>query len=328
MALQQFAMSFNRLLVLFWFAFVDVCLSGLAAQAGQAAMTDSARVAQQIAEKRMQDSVHRLQDSLQMQWVKGPDPAGPNLFLDSLREVLLIKNADALGWATGSSGERNDKDIPDRKVTREKWVLLVIGCLLLLFAVLKRAFSQEMYAIIQAFFSNRALVQISKEDNLFTSWPFVFLYGLFGFTIGMFMYLAASYYTGNSTPDGLQVYLTYTFLVLTLFALKIAVTRFVGFIFGVQRVVREYISILYLSYFNAALLFLPLVLALSLVTTDQLHTLLLVAFLLFVVMLAFQLLRAANSILNTYRLSKFYLFIYLCTLEIAPVLILIKVLGV
>lgn len=321
-------MCFNRLFVLFCFVFFAGQPSGSAAQVRPVAMTDSARVAREAAEKRAQDSIHRIQDSLQIQWVRAPDPSGPNLFLDSLREVLLIKNGDALGWAIGKASERYGKGVPGLKVVRERWVLLVIGCLLLLFAVLKKAFGQEVYAIVQAFFSNRALLQISKEDNLFTSWPFVFLYVLFGFTIGLFMYLAASYYEGSSAQHGLQAYLTYTFLILTLFALKIVVTRFIGFIFGIQRVVREYVSILYLSYFNAALLFLPLVLALSLVTTNQLHTVLITAFLLFVVMLMLQLLRAANSILNTYRLSKFYLFIYLCTLEIAPVLILIKVLGV
>ncbi len=290
--------------------------------------SDSVKLIKRIAEKRALDSVKRLQDSLQFLWVKHPDPQRTNLFLDSLRDVLLIKKADAVRWALTAGSGMNGKHAGEvLKVTRDRWVLLVIGGLLLFFAILRRAFANEVYAIAQAFFSNRTLGQINKEDNLFTSWAFVFLYVLFGFTIGMFMFLAGSYYTPDGHSHQINEYLTYTFLVLLLFTLKIVITRVIGFIFGVQRLVREYVSILYLSYFNAALLFLPLVLVLCLVPQSQMYICLVLAMVLFVLMLVFQLFRAASSILNTYRFSKFYLFIYLCTLEIGPVLVLIKVLG-
>ncbi|SEM97767.1 protein of unknown function [bacterium A37T11] len=290
--------------------------------------TDSIRQARKLTEKRIQDSISRIQDSLQFLWVKAPDPNRTNLFLDSLRDTLQIKEVKVLKWALNTKNGMVSDVKEQIKPKRERWILLVIGGLLLFFAILKHTFSNEVMAIAEAFFSNRTLGQINKEDNLFTSWAFVFLYILFGFTIGMFMFLAGAYYKPGVGGHRINEYLSYTFFVLLLFTLKIIITRLIGFIFGIQRLVREYVSILYLSYFNAALLFLPLVMVLSLVPQRQMYTCLLLAMALFVIMLVFQLFRATRSILNTYRFSKFYLFIYLCTLEIGPVLVLIKVLGV
>ncbi|RZL42373.1 MAG: DUF4271 domain-containing protein, partial [Pedobacter sp.] len=73
----------------------------------------------------------------------------------------------------------------------ETWVLAFVVFLLLLFAILKQNFSKQLSAIVQSFFSNRALSNLNKEDNLFTSWPFLLLFIQFGFTIGMFFYLVA-----------------------------------------------------------------------------------------------------------------------------------------
>ena len=71
------------------------------------------------------------------------------------------------------------------------WVLGVIALLLVLFASLKISFSKQLQTIVQSFFSNRILNNLNKEDNLFTSWPFLLLFVQFGFTIGLFFYLVA-----------------------------------------------------------------------------------------------------------------------------------------
>src|SRR5690606_28792478 len=115
-------------------------------------------------------------------------------------------------------------------------------------------------SIIQAFYNDRMLLQVNKEDTLYSSWPFVFLYILFGFAVGLFIYLCNVHYTGVSYHNGIERFLGISLFVMALFILKIIATRLLGFIFDLQRVVREYVSILYLSYFNAALVFLPIVL--------------------------------------------------------------------
>src|SRR5690606_30846642 len=76
----------------------------------------------------------------------------------------------------------------------ELWVLAFVGLLLFVFALLKNSFSKQLHSIVQSFFSNRVLNNLNKEDNLFTSWPFLLLFIQFGFTIGLFFYLVTQYY--------------------------------------------------------------------------------------------------------------------------------------
>ena len=106
------------------------------------------------------------------------------------------------------------------------------------------------------------------------------------------------------------------------------VLQFIGFVFDVNKVVGEYISILYLTYFNIAFVFLPLTLCFCLLSAQFAPYILIVAFILVVVIFIWQYLRSSVNIISNFRFHKFYLFIYLCALEICPILILIKALNI
>jgi hypothetical protein len=289
-------------------------------------LDDSVRQAQLAEKKRLADSIARVQDSLTMQYIGLPDPGRPNQFADSLRKLIVVENGDFMGWLTFVRTLEKDVQPDAEKTVRDQWIIAAIGLLLLLLGIVRIAFPNEVLSIIQAFYNDRMLLQINKEDTLYSSWPFVFLYIVFGFAVGLFLYLCNWYYTPGGNNNGVADFLAISFFVMLLFILKIIVTRFLGFVFDLRRVVREYVSILYLSYFNAALVFLPVVLVLSLVPHD--HTVWIIPLSLIIVfgLFIFRFAKTANNLLTNHRFSKFYLFMYLCCLEIAPVLILVKVL--
>ena len=293
----------------------------------QWAVQDSIRQAQIIEKKRIADSIKYAQDSLTMLYIGLPDPHRPNQFADSLRALLVVEKGDFIRWLifAKSVEEHTEKDI--EKASRKQWVLGVIGLLLLLLGIVRAAFPNEVTSIVQAFYNDRMLLQINKEDTLYSSWPFVFLYILFGFATGLFIYQYNLYYLGNKGNDNPETFLGISIFIMLLFVLKIVVTRFLGFIFDIQRIIREYVSILYLSYFNAALVFLPIVLILSLIPLNHMYWVIPLALFIVCCLFIFRFAKTANNVLVSYRFSKFYLFMYLCCLEIAPILILIKVLG-
>lgn len=272
------------------------------------------------------DSLKAVGDSLSMLWIKAPDPNRPNRFVDSLINLYKVENFNFSAWV---------KKFPQKSIhfnegrprhTGETWVIGVIVVLVLFFAILKNAFSKELASIVQSFYNNRTLHQINKEDNLFSSWPFLFLYLLFGLTIGMFLYLSGKYFQLEYNYKGFEWFLILSAVVISLFTLKIIVLKVLGFFFGVQRLVKEYTTILYLSYFNAALIFLPLVIAYSLTPNRYAGAFSYVALACIILVFVIQFLRVGSNILTHYNFSKFYLFLYLCALEICPVLILIKAL--
>ncbi|WP_423146944.1 DUF4271 domain-containing protein [Rubrolithibacter danxiaensis] len=276
--------------------------------------------------KAVQDSLKAIADSVSMVWIKRPDPNRPNQFVDSLVQLHTVKNWDFKSWAKKFPLKPNRLKEGRIRSKGEQWFLGFVVFLLLFFAILKQTFSKELSLILESFYSNRVLGQINKEGNLFSSWSFLFLYILFGFTIGAFLYLCGKYFELTYFLGGFQWLLTVSLLVIGLFTFKIAILRLIGFIFDIRKLVKEYATVLFLSYFNAAILFLPLVVAFSLTPFRFAQIYIYIAIVTVVLIFFIQFLRAGTIILSNYRFPKVYLFLYICTLEICPLVILIKAL--
>ncbi|RZJ79457.1 MAG: DUF4271 domain-containing protein [Flavobacterium sp.] len=251
-------------------------------------------------------------------------------WLDSLNngygfEVFSLQKLISLA---NNSYEKIDYQYGNLLPKGDVWVLAIIGFLLVLFAILKNTFGKQLSAVVQSFYSNRALTNLNKEDNLVTSWSFLLLFIQFGFTIGMFFYLTAQY---RGLPQvqqgGFSFFIIISVSVIVLYLLKIVCLRFIGFVFDVQKPLHQYISILYLSYFNTSLLFVPIIIAFALSAHKYGSGYVFLGIFALIVIFVFQFLRAAINILSQYRFPKLYLFLYFCTLEICPILILIKAIG-
>ncbi|MCY1540862.1 hypothetical protein D9M68_765280 [compost metagenome] len=129
------------------------------------------------------------------------------------------------------------------------------------------------------------------------------------------------------TSEGFQFFISVSALIILLYAFKIVTLRLLGFFFNIQKPINMYISVLYLSYFNAALLFMPLVIGFALSPIKYGEIYIILAILLSAIIFVIQLVRAGVNILSQYRFSKVYLFLYFCTLEICPILVLIRAIG-
>jgi hypothetical protein len=273
------------------------------------------------------DSIQAIRDSLSIVWIKAPDPGRSNPFLDSLINLYKVENLDFSAWAAKFQKKDSHNKYGIARPRGETWIIGVILFLVLFFSLIRYFFPAELNSIIMAFYSNQILTRINKEDSLFNSWPFVFFYLLFGLIIGLYLYLSGKYMQLTYPFEGFELFLFLTALVIGLFTFKIIVLRVLGFLFDVQRLVREYVSVLYLSYFNAAILFLPVVIAFSLTSSSYAGIYTYIGIVMVLGIFVVQFLRAGTNILSNYKFPKVYLIIYLCALEICPLIILFKVLG-
>ena len=276
--------------------------------------------------QRSKDSIEAVTDSLSKIYIVTPDPNRPNQFVDSLLKVYLIRDFNFKQWLNRFPKKLQPYDEGKVKRKGEFWVIGFLAIFLILFAILKGKFSKESTAIVQAFYSNRILGQINKEEQFFSSWPFVFLYILFGFIIGLFLYQCCNYYQLSYDYVGVNWFLRLSLSVIGFYSIKVLLVKSLGFIFQAQKIASEYISILFLTYFNAGLLFLPVVVGLSLSAGRFGLFYIYISLVLLVFIYFFQFLRAITNILSNYKFPLIYLFIYLCALEICPLLILIKAL--
>jgi hypothetical protein len=272
------------------------------------------------------DSIKKVQDSVSVVWIKAPDPLRPNRFLDSLLKLYTVEDLNFTGWAAKFLQKTNKYDEGKLMPKGDTWIIGVILFLVLLFALIKFFFSKEISSMMQSFYSNQILAQINKEDNMFSSWPFIFLYLLFGLIMGMYLYLSVKYLQLSYPVDGFELFLLLSSLVIVLFTLKIIALRLLGFLFDIRHYVREYVAILYLSYLNIALIFLPLLIAFSLTPNEYAGIYGYIAIFILVLIFALQFFRAGANILSNYRFPKVYLIIYLCALEFCPLIILFKAL--
>jgi hypothetical protein len=272
------------------------------------------------------DSLKRVSDSLAVMYIKYPDPNRKNRFIDSLMKLYQVKNLDFIAWAKQFGRPINHDGEGKLRKHGQSWVLVVILCLVLGFAVLRIAYRNDINMLMNAFFDHRFLAQQTSAGGFFTSWPFMLLFVLFGFTIGMYLYLIGSYLQLSYAFSGVEWYVILSLLIMGLLILKVYVLRFLGFVLMVQKAVRVYTSILFLSYFHAALLFLPLIVAFSLSSSAYAVLFIYVGMAIALFITVFQAIRGAIHVLSHYQFSKLYLFIYFCALEICPMLVLIKVL--
>jgi len=285
---------------------------------------DSARLARIVSYR---DSIKVIKDSLSMAWIKSPEPGRQNPFQDSLINLYLEKNLDVS--ASAAKFPKKDRNL-NRGILRpsgETWIVVVILSLVVFFSLVRYFFPVELNSIIMAFYSNQILSRINKEDSLFNSWLFVFFYLLFGLIIGLYLYLSGKYLQINYPVSGFELFLFLSALVIGLFTFKIIVLRVFGFLFDTNRLVREYVSVLYLSYFNTAIFFLPIVIAFSLTSIRFAGIYSYIGFVMIPGIFVVQFLRVGAKILSNYKFPKVYLIIYLCAFEFCPLIILFKVLG-
>ncbi|MGZ3752992.1 MAG: DUF4271 domain-containing protein [Mucilaginibacter sp.] len=266
-----------------------------------------------------------VSDSLSTMYIRPADPLRHNQLVDSLFKKYLYKGYAFLDIPTTSKSTLKEGR---SRQTRDQWVIAIIIALLLYTAILNRAMSKDFESVWQSFYSKRMITQVGREDGLINSWTFIGLFLLFGLTCGLFLYQLALYNHVYYRIGGMQLFVSLSLIILILFAVKFVIVKFLGFVFNINKLVSEYLSVLYLTYFNIAFVFLPVTVCFSLLTNQLIPYILTIALILIVIIFIWQYLRSSVNIISNIVFHKFYLFVYLCALEICPILILIKALNI
>jgi hypothetical protein len=266
-----------------------------------------------------------IADSIAMQYIKAPDSA---LYKEYVKRILKENLYTGTNFLDIPQKAKNISQEGHHRETRDQWVIVLIIGLLMYTGVLNIVLNKDVKSVLQSFYSKRVISQVGKEEGYINFWSFIGLFLLFGFTFGLFLYQLAGYYNTYYSISGVRLFVSLSFVIIALFAVKFLVLKVLGFIFDINRLVSEYVSVLYLTYFNIAFVFLPVAVCFSLLDAKFIPYLLAVAVILIVVIFVWLFLRSSVNIITNLRFHKFYLFIYLCALEICPVLILIKALNI
>ena len=263
-------------------------------------------------------------DSISMSYLMPDSALMKNHALDSIMKMGANVPFFPQGAALKRAGSLSVGII---RAAREKWVMAVVIGLLIYAVLLNLFFGGDLKNILQSFYNKRSLSQIDKEAGLINTWAFAGLILLFCLALGLVLYQFAWYYKMILPVSGFDFFISLAGIIGVLIILKFMLLKFVGFIFDIGSVVSEYIAVLNLTYFSLAFVLLAVAVCFSLLANQLIALLIPVAGFITGIIFVWQYLRKSLNIISDFRFHKFYLFIYLCALEICPVLILIKALN-
>jgi len=274
--------------------------------------------------------VRHVHDSLSREYVF-LNEARANPLLDSLRQHIVVEGNDFIRWmgfmdSLSEAKAGHAAEVAVTKFVRPVWVIVVLLLLILGIGLVRLFFTSLFRNIVQAYYDKQVLQNISKEDSVLTSWPYIFLYILFSFSLALFLLVYVSAFRDMEVLS-LSNFFRLSGSVALLFAAKILVLRLIGSVFEIQRLVREYIVVLYLVYFNSMLILIPGLLIFTFVPVFYFKFLLILFSGAVSVLFLYRFFTIAFHMLGQLKFSIFYLILYLCTLEIAPILILVKMLS-
>jgi hypothetical protein len=204
------------------------------------------------------------------------------------------------------------------------WMMIVIVISALLYSLVKST-SKSIFPDFTRFFLFRGINDPVKRDisGLF-HWQSTILNLCSFLIIGLFCYLAASYY--NFIPAGFKGILIWL-IAIGIISLSVTLRHFVCILTGSaseeHEIFRQYLLGIYQTYRFLAIFLLVIIILMSYTRILPVGDYIITGIIIAGFMYLFRVIRLFMIFLNR-NISIFYLILYLCALEILPVLIVVK----
>lgn len=237
-------------------------------------------------------------------------PLPPHYYHISQPHLLQIKNTNPLLKPENTHG----------------WVFFLLFLALSVFSFIRIAHSRSLRQIRDAFFSITISNQIVRDDNMLLQSASVLLSSIFYFALSLFIYQLSIYYRLNIfNVEGLQRFIVIMLVVSIVYFVKQVVLRLAGAIFKVEKALNAYNFTVVLINNMLGLCIIPVLIFLFFMPVAyQPGLLLLTAIIIFIAYL-YRIFRGISIGYDYQSFSAYYLFLYLCTLELAPLLFLYKI---
>ncbi len=203
------------------------------------------------------------------------------------------------------------------------WIILSFLACLIIFAWSHFFYFKRLRQIYRAPLSQRFLNILTKEGSLFKERVSMALSIVYIFTYCFFLVLIIKEWLPDiiSRFPEYQVFLACTAGFIVFWSLKISAIRFLGIVFKTMPTTHVYLQNVLSFSFITGLILLPL---LILVLFLQSTILLYITLVIIVLMNFFRVMRGFFIGISLKKFSYLFLFVYLCSLEILPLLVILK----
>tara|TARA_Y100000589_G_C27000407_1_gene566485 strand:- start:185 stop:826 length:642 start_codon:yes stop_codon:yes gene_type:complete len=206
------------------------------------------------------------------------------------------------------------------KYTTNKDLLFVLFTIsFFLIAILKSFYWKYLKLLFLGVFAQRYANQYLREENAFTERVNVLSFIIVIINFSIFVFKLNNYYT-------FYEFLKVCFILLIYFVIKASIIKLLGKIFMLKDLIQPaiFFTLLFDRVFGILILPILILMTFSAIYINHLLTPMIVVIFLFFLLLKIVSIWKTGT--NSFGFSPIYLFLYLCTVEIIPVAIMIKVL--
>ena len=210
------------------------------------------------------------------------------------------------------------------------WISAILFTALVMYAWLRATYSKRLRQVLNAFFTSRMNL-LEREESAVSNRVSTALSFLFIVIISLFFYQAIAFGIGGVQQSfspfygssGILLYIKICFLAFTLYFVKMGLIYLLGLIFRAEKAASEYIFNIFLFNEILGLFLLPVTIIIAFLKLLPPDKLIYSGLLVILVIFAYRIFRSATANQNQ-NISKYYLFLYLCTLEIMPLVAILK----
>ena len=215
---------------------------------------------------------------------------------------------------------------PLRPYRNMDWLIYLMAGVLLVLSVIRLSYRKYFADLFKAFL-NPTLSQRQLKDQLSQSpFPNMLLNIFFAIVLGLYFYLVL--YRQQIFPQAEPWLLIpgLIILVAVVYGSKYLMLRFCGWLFGNTELADAYIFILYLINKILGVLLVPFLVIIAFCKPEIASTSLYISLFFIALLIIYRYIRSYSLVRQYLSFSKLHFFLYLCAFEVAPVLILTKVL--
>lgn len=205
------------------------------------------------------------------------------------------------------------------------WISAILLLMFMFFVWIYAGNRKKLNQVVTGFYFGRYGSQLSRDEFAIGNRVAVILSIFFVVTLTTFIVKALPYFGFHQFDNNITVFsLCTASLLIVIYSIKFFSIQFFGHIFKAQAEAAEYALLVFLFCNVLGLFMLPLIVCLTFLKQVSPGVFINIGLAIIALFACIRMLRAIILGASNFRISKFYLFIYLCTLEILPLVILVK----
>jgi Domain of unknown function (DUF4271) len=237
------------------------------------------------------------------------------LFVLSIQDLAAQTTADTKGIPLSDSL---------KKFNGKEFMFYLLVFLLIVFAILKRAFPKYFNDMFRLFFRTTLKQRQIREQLIQTPLPSLFLNAFFVITGGFYISFLLQHYDANPVGNFWLLLLYCCVGLSTAYFVKYVGLKLSGWLFNMEEAAESYIFIIFIINKMLAIMLLPFLVLFAFGSGDIYTMALTLSWCVIAGLLIYRFILTYAAVRNEVKVNPFHFFLYILAFEIAPLLLVYK----